>query len=122
MAQATLVHLRLAPNRPITGGKPIKRKKKRGMGVARVREALRMAVLSLRYSQTALGAYLRHLAQRLGMDVAGFATERKVASYIYRLLRYGHAYVDEGAAAYEHRYQAARLHRMKVSAASLGLG
>jgi transposase len=64
-------HLRLAPRRPVTGGKPIKQKKKRGTGSTRVCESLRSAVLSLRQSQTALGAYFRHLAQRLGPDVAG---------------------------------------------------
>jgi transposase len=114
-------HLNLAPNRPVTGGKPIKgKKRKRGMGSSRVREVLRSAVLSLRHSKTALGAYFRHTAQRLGADVAGFATARKVAQYIYRLLRWGHAYVDEGAQAYEERYQAARLSRMKQQAATLG--
>jgi transposase len=114
-------HLNLAPNRPVTGGKPIKgKKRKRGMGSSRVREALRSAALSLRHSKTALGAYFRHTAQRLGADVAGFATARKVAQYIYRLLRWGHAYVDEGAQAYEERYQANRLSRMKQQAATLG--
>lgn len=116
-----VAHLNLAPNRPVTGGKPIKGKRpKRGTGSSRVREALRSAVLSLRRSQTALGAYFRHLAQRLGADVAGFATARKVAQYVYRLLRWGHEYVDEGAAAYEKRYQEARFRRMEQQAAALG--
>jgi hypothetical protein len=56
---------------------------------ARVAVALRMAALSLRHSQTALGAYYRKLAQRLGGDVAVFATARKLATLIYRLLRWG---------------------------------
>jgi transposase len=116
-----VAHLRLAPNRPVTGGKPITGKnKKRGMGSSRVREALRCAVLSLRQSQTALGAYYRHLAQRLGADVAGFATARKVAQYIYRLLRWGHEYLDQGAQAYEQRYQLARIRRIKQQALTLG--
>jgi transposase len=113
-------HLGLAPKHHITGGKPIKGRKRRDMGTVRVRQALRSAVLSLRFSHTALGAYFRHLAQRLGNDVAGFATARKVATYIYRLLRWGQAYVDEGVAAAEQRYQAARLHRVKSSAAAMG--
>lgn len=116
-----VAHLNLAPNRPVTGGKPIKgKKKKRGMGSSRVQKALRSAVLSLRQSQTAIGAYFRRTAQRLGADVAGFATARKVAQYIYRLLRWGHEYVDEGAQAYEERYQTARLNRIKQHAATLG--
>lgn len=113
-------HLTLAPKNAVSGGKPL-RKKKRGSGASRVSAALRMAVLSLRQSQTALGAYFRHTAQRLGADVATFATARKVATLIYRLLRWGHAYVDEGAEAYEKRYHAARIQRLRATAAELGL-
>lgn len=82
--------------------------------------ALRSAALSLRHSQTALGAYFRHTAHRLGADVAAFATARKLATWIYRLLRWGQTYVDEGAEAYEKRYQAARLNRLRSNAAQLG--
>jgi len=64
-----------------------------------------MAALSLRHSQTALGAYYRKLAQRLGGDVAVFATARKLATLIYRLLRWGQPYMDEGVEAYEKRYR-----------------
>src|SRR5229473_5301082 len=104
-------HMTLAPKKPVSGGKPLK-KKKRGSASSRVASALRSAALSLRHSQTALGAYFRHIQHRLGADVAAFATARKVATLIYRLLRWGHAYVDEGAEAYEQRYQAARINRL----------
>ena len=113
-------HLGLAPKQCISGGKPIKGKRKIGAGTTRVRLALRSAVLSLRHSQSALGAYFRHLAQRLGNDVAGFATARKLAQYIYRLLRWGQAYVDEGAAAAERRYYEARINRLRTNAAQEG--
>ncbi len=112
-------HVTLAPNRAVSGGKPL-RKKKRGSASSRLSAALRSAALSLRHSQTALGAYFRHTAQRLGADVAVFATARKLATLIYRLLRWGHAYVDEGAEAYEKRYQTARVHRLLTTAADLG--
>ena len=56
-----------------------------------------MAALSLRHSQSALGAYYRKMAQRLGGDIAVFATARKLATLIYRLLRWGQPNVDEGA-------------------------
>jgi len=46
---------------------------------------------------------------RKGASVAVFATARKLAILIYRMLRYGMAYVDEGVQAYEQRFQAARL-------------
>jgi len=109
----------LAPRRGITGGKPI-RKKKRNSASCRVSEILRSAALSLQHSQTALGAYYRHTAQRLGPDIAAFATARKLATMIYRMLRWGQSYVDEGAAAYEKRYQEARFNRLHAAAADLG--
>ena len=42
-----------------------------------------MAALSLRHSNTALGAYYRKIAKRIGGDVAAFATARKLATLIY---------------------------------------
>ncbi len=113
-------HVRLAPHKPISGGKVVKNKKKPGSGSARVGAALRMAALSLRHSQTALGGYYRQVARRAGADVAVFATARKLAQLIYRLLRWGQPYVDEGAAAYEKRYQLARVKRLTATAKDLG--
>jgi transposase len=113
-------HVRLAPYKPISGGKPVRKRKKPGSASARVGAALRMAAVSLRRSQTALGAYYRRLAQRAGADVAVFATARKLAQYVYRLLRWGHPYVDEGAAAYEQRYRQARVSRLANTAKDLG--
>ena len=113
-------HLRLAPHRPISGGKPVPTRKKPGTASARVGAALRMAALSSRRSRSALGAYYRRLAQRAGADVAVFATARKLAQYVYRLLRWGQPYVDEGAAAYEQRYRDARVTRLRQTAQDLG--
>jgi transposase len=115
-----VAHMRLAPYKPISGGKVVKNRKKPGSASARVGAALRMAALAARRSQTALGAYYRRLAQRCGADVAVFATARKLAQYIYRLLRWGQPYVDEGVAAYERRYQEARVKRIAASAQQLG--
>jgi transposase len=113
-------HLTLAPKKAITGGKPVKKKRKRGSASTRVAEALRMAAASMRHSQTALGAYYRQIARRIGADVAVFATARKLATLIFRMLRWGQPYVDEGAEAYEKRYREARLRRLTASAAELG--
>ena len=112
-------HLTLAPKTATSGGKPLN-KKKRGSASTRVSAALRTAALALRHSTTALGAYFRHLAQRIGADVAAFATARKLAIMIYRLLRWGEAYVDEGAEAYEKRYREARIKRLLAHASNLG--
>lgn len=113
-------HLRLAPHKAISGGKPVRHQKKPHRGSARVTMALRMAATSLRRSRSALGAYYRRIAQRLGADVAVFATARKLAQWVYRLLRWGPVYVDEGAAAYENRSREARIKRLAASAKDLG--
>ena len=113
-------HIRLAPHQAISGGKPVKKRKKPGSATARVGAALRMAAMSVRRSPSALGAYYRRVAQRAGADVAVFATARKLAQYIYRLLRWGHPYVDEGATAYERRYHEARVRRLATTAKQLG--
>src|SRR5713101_3256241 len=46
-------HVTLAPHKPTSGGKPVKKKKKRNSASTRVAATLRMAALSLRHSDTA---------------------------------------------------------------------
>lgn len=111
--------LRLAPQVPRSGGKPLP-KKTRGMGATRVAGVLRMAALSLKNSQTALGAYFRSLARRKDASIAIFATARKLAILIYRMLKYGQDYVDEGAQAYQERFRQQRLRSLKNAAKSMG--
>ena len=113
-------HITLAPHKPTSGGKPVKKRKKRGSASSRVAAGLRMAALSLRNSKTALDAYYRHVAARKGGDAAVFATARKLATLIYRLLRWGQPYLDAGAAAYEKRCQEGRIKRLTASAKDLG--
>jgi len=112
-------HATLAPRVPKSGNKPI-RKRKRNSASTRVAAALRMAALSVRHSQTALGAYYRSISRRVGANVAVFATARKLASFIYRLLRWGQPYVDEGAEAYDRRYQERRILSLASKARELG--
>jgi len=114
-----VAHATLAPKVRKSGGKPLK-KKKPGSASSRVAAALRMAALAVRHSETALGAYYRQLKGRLGGDVAVFATARKIATLIYRLLRWGRSYVDEGAQAYETRYLQQRLKSLTARAKQLG--
>lgn len=112
-------HATLAPHRPISGGKPVK-KKRRNTASTRVAAALRMAALSLRNSATALGAYYRKIARSRGGDVAVFASARKLATLIYRLLRWGQPYVDEGVEAFEKRYREIRIKSLKAKAKEFG--
>jgi transposase len=101
-------YLRLAPNLSISAGKKVPSKSKAST-CTRVATALRMAALTLRRSKTALGAFYRRVAYRKGASVAVFATARKLAQLVYRLVRYGQAYVDVGARAYEARFNQRRL-------------
>ena len=101
-------YLRLAPNLSISAGKKVPKKSKAST-CTRVATALRMAALTLRRSKTALGAFYRRVAWRKGASVAVFATARKLAQLVYRLVRYGQAYVDAGAEAYETRFNQRRL-------------
>jgi transposase len=112
--------LRLSPRTSISGGKPLRKKKPNGMGATRVAGVLRMAALSLRNSRTALGAAFRRLARRKDGAVAVFAIARKLAQLVYRMLRYGQDYVDEGNKAYDARFEAQRLRNLERQAEDLG--
>jgi transposase len=111
--------LRLCPRTPISGGKPLK-KRRNGLGANRISAVLRMAALSLQRSKTALGASFRRIARHKGGAVAVFATARQLARLIYRMLRYGHDYVDIGEKAYDHQFQIRRLAALTETAKSLG--
>ena len=111
--------LRLCPRTPISGGKPLK-KRRNGLGANRIACALRMAASALRRSKTALGASFRRLARRKGDSVAIFATARQLARLVYRMLRYGQDYIDIGDKAYEQRFQIRRLAAVTAAAKSLG--
>lgn len=113
-------YLKLAPKLAISGGKPIPSKRS-GSTTTRLGATFRMAALTLRNSKTALGAEYRRIARRKGASVAVFALARKLAILVYRLLRYGQDYVDEGMQAYEERFKAARLRTCKQIAKEFGL-
>jgi transposase len=111
-------HLQLAPHRPVSGGKVLK--KRRQQKGTRTAEALRNAATALKNSRSALGAYYRRIARRKDSSIAVFATARKLAILIYRMLRWGQKYVDIGQDAYEQQYQAVRLRSITSTAAQLG--
>jgi transposase len=95
--------LGLCPNHQITGGK-IRRRRTRKV-CNRAARALRVAAQSLHRSKTALGAYYRRLRSRLGPAKAITATAHKLALLIYRTLKHGLQYADQGQQAYEKQYQ-----------------
>jgi transposase len=113
-------YLRFSPGTAFSGGKPVRKSRRRLLGCSRVREALRMSALAVRNSHTALGAYYRNIAFRKGANVAVFATARKIAQHIYRMLRYGTDYADAGLDAYEERCRERRIRNLKNNARTLG--
>ena len=62
----------------------------------------------------------RRIARRKGGAVAVFAIARQLARLIYRMLRYGHDYVDIGEKAYEQRFEVRRLAALTETAKNLG--
>lgn len=95
--------LGLCPNHEITGGKVRRRRTRKIRN--RAAQALRLAAQSLHRSKTALGAYYRRMRGRLGPAKAITAAAHKLAILIYRMLKYGMAYVEQGQQAYEQQYQ-----------------
>jgi hypothetical protein len=111
--------LRLCPRTPISGGKPLK-KRRNALGANRVAGVLRMGAVSLQRSNSALGAAFRRIARRKDGAVAVFAMARRLAQLVYRMLRYGHDYVDIGEKAYELQFRARRLTGLQQAAKALG--
>ncbi len=82
--------------------------------------ALRLAAQSVGRSTTALGGFYRRLAARIGAAKAITATARKLACIIYRMLKYGQAYVEQGQLAYEQAYKQRSINNIRRHAHNLG--
>lgn len=111
-------HLGLCPNNRVTGGK-VKRRRTRKVD-SRAATALRVAAQALHSSKSALGAFSRRMKARLGPAKATTATARKLAVLIYRMLKHGQDYVDQGQELYEQHYQLQRERGLAKQAQALG--
>ena len=111
--------LKLSPDNKISGGKVIG--KGRMPTNNRATSALKMAASNLRESASYLGAQFRRFRSRLGPPVATKAMAAKLARLVYRMLRYGMKYVDQGAQFYEAQYRKQQVSYLKRRAAQLGL-
>ena len=111
-------YLTLAPKHDISGGKILSRKTRKS--AQRAAAAFRQAAASVSRTDSALGAFYRRLAPRIGSAKALVATAYKIARIYYRLLRYGQAYVDVGMEAYEAKYHAQQLKSLEKRAKALG--
>jgi transposase len=95
--------LGLAPSNKISGGKVLSSRTRR-CG-SRASALLRLAAVTVGRTDTALGAFYRRLAARIGKAKAVTATARKIAVLFYNAVRHGMEYVDPGASFYETRYR-----------------
>jgi len=110
--------LGLCPQHRGSAGRIFKRRTRRGAN--RAARALRMAAQGCHRAKNALGAFYRRIQGRCGGPKAIVATARKIAERVYRMLRYGQAYVRQGEAAYEEAYHQRLVKAMAKKAASLG--
>jgi transposase len=110
--------LGLCPGTKISGGKVLSAKTKRSAN--RVRQALKMAAMSLSHSDSALGAFYRRLSGRMDKPRANTATAHKLARMVYFMLTRGEAYVDQGQQQYEEQQRQRSIAALKRRAAALG--
>jgi len=110
--------LRLCPDNRISGNKVIGKGRLPTNNPISI--ALKMAACTLRESKTYLGAQFRRLRTRLGAPIAIKAMAAKLARLVYRMLRYGMKYVDQGAAFYELQHREFQIKRLKSRAEKLG--
>ena len=110
--------LRLCPDNRVSGDKVIG--KGRLPTTNRLTVALKMAASCLRQSDSYLGAQFRRLRTRLGAPVAIKAMAAKLARLVYRMLRYGMEFVDQGAEFYQARHRQREINSLKRKAANLG--
>lgn len=119
---ATVKHfcswLGLCPGTKISGGKVLSAKTKRSAN--RVRQALKMAAMSLSHSDSALGAFYRRLCSRMDKPSANTATAHKLARMVYFMLTRGEDFVDLGQQRYEEQQRLRSIAALRRRAAALG--
>ncbi len=98
--------LGLCPGTKISGGKVLSAKARRSAN--RVRQALKMAAMSLSHSESALGAFYRRLCARMDKPRANTATAHKLMRMVYFMLPRGEAFVDQGQRRYEEQQRRRR--------------
>lgn len=110
--------LSLAPQNKVSGGRLLS--SRTAISANRAAALLRMVALSLGRTQTALGAFYRRLAARIGKAKAITATARKLAILIYRTIKGELIYQDPGPDAYDSMQRMRVLRRLRARAQKLG--
>jgi transposase len=112
--------LTLAPQNKISGGRLLSSRTQPSAN--RAAAILRLAAMNLGRTQTALGAFYRRLAFRVGKAKTITATARKLAILLYRTLRDGFVYADPGAEQYDAQHRTHVVRRLRQRAQNLGFG
>lgn len=110
--------LTLSPGCKISGGKVLSAHTRKTSN--RVTATLRLAAVTVGKSHTALGAFYRRLAARIGNAKAVTATARKIAVLFYNAMRFGMDYRDPGADYYEQQYRDRVIKQLHRRAAQFG--
>lgn len=112
--------LTLAPKNKISGARLISSRTQPSAN--RAATVLRMCAMVVGRTSTALGAYYRRMAYRIGKPKAITATARKLAILVYRALKGDLDYNDPGAQAYEDHHRTRTLRNLRKRARQLGFG
>jgi transposase len=110
--------LTLAPHNRISGGRLLSSRTQPSAN--RAAAILRLGAMNLGRTQTALGAFYRRLAFRVGKAKAITATARKLAILVYRTLKDPFVYADPGAQVYDAQHRTHVLRRLRQRAHHLG--
>ena len=108
----------LSPGCKISGGKVLSSRTRKSS--SRLASQLRLAACNVGRTETALGAFYRRLAARIGKAKAVTATARKLAILFYRTMRFGMQYQDPGVDQYEQRYRERVVKQLQRRAAHFG--
>jgi transposase len=110
--------LTLAPKNKVSGGRLLSSQTQPSAN--RAATAFRLAAASLGRTQTALGAFYRRLAARIGQPQAVTATARKLAALVYHVLKGDFVYRDPGADIYDAQQRERQLRQLRQRATRLG--
>jgi transposase len=110
--------LTLSPGSKISGGRVLSAHTRKTTN--RVTAHLRLAAVTVGRTNTALGAFYRRLAARIGKAKAVTATARKIAVLFYNAMRFGMEYKDPGVDHYERKYRERVIRQLHRRAAEFG--
>ncbi|CAE6865351.1 hypothetical protein R75465_07914 [Paraburkholderia aspalathi] len=106
----------LCPGTRVSGGKVLSARTRRSTN--RVRQALKLAAMSLSRNDSALGAFYRRLCSRMDKPRANTAVAHKLARMVYFMLTRGEAFVDQGQQHYEEQQRQRSIAALKRRAPS----